>query len=682
MPQYRSTIVPLLCLAMTAQAEVTPGMKWANALKPKGHAAHTLTLSSNGATDYTVVLPMAPSTRDQKAADDLCEWLKAMTGVSFPVVKDGVETNVTGKVISIGGTRLASAAGFSDANLGTEGYAIEVKGDSLFLLGGSLRGPINAVYALLEEDLGCRWYARGTATIPRAQTLRFRPVPRRFVPVLEIRDPYYWDAFDSTWSLRNRTSAPGVAIPEAYGGNLTTIWPYMVHTFRLLVPVDRFFKDHPEYFSENDGKRNPNQLCVTHPEVLQLAIAHVKQVLKANPNGELISVSQNDGAPSCACPACKKITDAEGSPSGPLLLFVNGIADAIAHDFPNVKISTLAYLDTFMPPKTVKPRPNVVIQLCTDSHAWPEPFLAIPETKKFQTAMKGWEAIGASMHIWDYTVNFAHCLAPMPNMQVVAKDIRFFIQHNAKGVMLQGGYWGPGTSDGIMKSWVWAKQLWDPTRDTQALIRDFTRGYYGSAAEPVLEYQHLMWELWERNHKGSLKTPAGGCGYAMDLPIFTRDFLTKSGALFDRARSLATDDETRQRVDMAAMPILYVELSQNLIALIKNGKLDQPERFHALLGRFETVAKREKITHLSEGGTAVTDWLTRLRRVASEDPNASHAFSVPVGGGAVSILRTPARWKFSLDRDNAGVSNRWFASGFNDAAWTGCRTDLDTGWDN
>lgn len=615
----RVPTILLLLLASSACHAVAPHRDWSNSLKPKGNPGPMLTLVSNGKSPYSILLSGKPTPQDEKAAADSAQWLKEMTGAEFPIVREGAY-KPRGKEISIGRTHLLDKSGISDAraDLGNEGYAIAVKGSTLFLFGGKTRGVINAVYALLEEDLGCRWYARDTATIPHAPTLKFSPTPRRFVPVLEIRDPFYWDAFDGTWSLRNRTNSPSAVVPEESGGYSDYAAGMFVHTFASLVPPGRNFGEHPEYFSENDGKRNPNQLCVSNPEVLSLVISRVKEILKENPRAEFISVSQNDSFSCCACPKCKEIADREGSVSGPLLLFVNAVADAVAKDYPDVKISTLAYLDTFMPPKTIKPRPNVAIQLCTDSHAWAEPFLAIPETEKFQKAMKGWAAIGADIYVWDYTVNFSHYLAPMPNMQVVEDDIRFFFKHNAKGVMLQGNYQGPGTSDGLMKSWVWAKQLWDPTRDAKALVRDFTYGYYGAAAEPMQQYQDMLWRIWEENHKGSLAHI--GCRYPMDLPVFTREFLDRAGALFGRAKQLAAGNkETVRCVELAELPIIYVELSQMFDRFTKTNDRKEANRFKELLDRFDIVAHREKVTFLWEGAPNTDEWIAKLRQAVRSD---------------------------------------------------------------
>ena len=56
--------------------------------------------------------------------------------------------------------------------MGEEGYAIVQQGQRLFLIGGARRGPLNAVYCLLEEDLCCRWYA------PQATRVLRRPTDR------------------------------------------------------------------------------------------------------------------------------------------------------------------------------------------------------------------------------------------------------------------------------------------------------------------------------------------------------------------------------------------------------------------------------------------------------------------------------------------------------------------------
>jgi hypothetical protein len=618
--QPRTVPNSLVELVRVAPGSATPSHRqWVSSLKPTGQPGPALTLAAGGKAAYVVLLPTTPTTQEEKAAADLVQWLKGMSGTDFAIAREGAGTAPLRNAISIGRTALLEKTGLPEAglDLGNEGYAIAVDGTTLFLLGGRTRGPINAAYALLEEDLGCRWYHRDSTTLPSRPELTFRPVPRHFVPVLEIRDPYYWDAFDGTWSLRNRTNAPGASIPEEWGGNVD--YALFVHTYNTLVPPDRYFREHPEYFSELGGKRQPVQLCLSQPDVLRITIDKVREILKSRPNSEIISVSPNDGRGYCECKACKAFDDREGTRAGTLVRFVNAVADAIKKEFPRVRISTLAYLDTYMPPKSVRPHGNVAIQLCTDRHAWSRPFLTVTETESFQKAMKAWEAIGATMHIWDYTVNFSHYVAPMPNMPVVTPDMRFYIEHNARGVMLQGAYQSPGSADGPMRCWVWAKQLWDPALDTRALMRDFVYGYYGEAAEPVWQYQELLWRLWEHYHQQPGETPAenpllAGIHYTPDNPMLAGDFGLSALALFAQAEALAQDPETLRRVKLAKLPVLYVALCQGVGFLEDGGQLRPGKRMkgaaaHSLpdalyrgyLAELTATVEKEKITHFAEG---------------------------------------------------------------------------------
>jgi hypothetical protein len=149
---------------------------WVNALLPAGKPGPELTLVSGGNTDYTVVLPEQPTSQDEKAAEELTRWLREMSGVSFPLVREGGEGTLSGLKISIGRTALLGGANLAEAgqDLGDEGYAVAVNDETLFLFGGRRRGAISAVLAFLEEDLACRWYTRTENRIPYAENVARR----------------------------------------------------------------------------------------------------------------------------------------------------------------------------------------------------------------------------------------------------------------------------------------------------------------------------------------------------------------------------------------------------------------------------------------------------------------------------------------------------------------------------
>lgn len=579
-------LVTCLWLAGTApSASAKPWTEWSNALAPKGNPGPEIPLAVNGKTDYAIVLPDTPTTTEEKAAQDLARWLQEMTDAAFPVVK--APQAPTENIIGIGRVKQAVIP----AELGDEGYAIAVEGKNLYLFGGKTRGPINAVYALLEEDLGCRWYAGDEASIPHHSTVKCRPVPRQSTPAFRIRDPYYRVAFDATWSLRNRTNAPQAAVPEEWGGHVD--YALFVHTFNTLVPPEKYFADHPEYFMMDDtGKRITRQLCTTNPDVIRIAAESVLRTLKDAPASKIVSVSKNDGGGSCLCPNCKAIDDAEGTNAGSLLHMVNKVAELVEKEFPDVLISTLAYLETIDTPKTIRPRANVAIQLCTDNCMWAYPFTPARNSEPFAKAIKGWSDIGSRIHIWDYCVNFSHYTAPMPNLDVVTDNIRFFHEQHVEGVMEQGAYQSPGAERDLLRAWVLAKIMWDPSRDADALTKDFIWGYFGKAASPIAEYNDLLAET-ARQNAASLAKPQDGIRYPMDSPFLSEAFITKAVELYDEAERLADNEGTARKVRRDRLPIMYVQLCRGP-NFVGNGYAD-------LISKFEKTAREVGLTAIFEG---------------------------------------------------------------------------------
>jgi hypothetical protein len=275
------------------------------------------------------------------------------------------------------------------------------------------------------------------------------------------------------------------------------------------------------------------------------------------------------------------------------LTLVNQVAAGIAAEFPGVAIDTLAYLETIPVPKTMRPRKNVVIRLCNDSvGAWARPFTPA-EHCDVAKLVSAWSAAHDRISIWDYNVNFSHYLAPMPNLDVMAANIRFWSQHHVEGVMLQGGYQGPAERDEL-KSWVAAKLLWNPARDETALTQDFLRGHYGKAAPALEEYEALLAQM-HTDHARQMDSPAGGIRYPMDAPFLSLDFVVKATRIFTRARQLALgDDVLVRRVERAKLPLLYVKCVR--------GPEFFADDFPRVVGAFERIARRENVQFLQEGG--------------------------------------------------------------------------------
>ena len=633
-----AAIVLLLCA--TGRSQVRPHPAWRNSLKPgvtqssepssgglpsgwRGprRVGPELTLASNARTDYVILLPAEPTSQEAKAAAELAHWLQAMAVADMPIVQESPTAVSLGKVISVGRTERLAQAGVPEAGvaLEDEGYAVSAKGGDLFLFGGRRRGPLYAVFALLEEDLGCRWYAvdrwrkEQHVTVPDRPVLVFQPVLRAYVPALTLRDPYYWDAFERDWSLRNRTNSGqhSAQLPEEWGGSTDFVRGYFVHTFERLVPVEEHVGEHPEYFSEWQGVRKPferlhwpGQLCLTNREVLHIVKAKVREALRLAPQAEWISVSENDGRTGyCTCARCKSINDASGATSATLVRFVNAVGQALAGEFPDARATTLAYGHAYTPPRGMRVRQNVLIRFCTDQHAWRRPYRFITESENVTAAMTGWAGLGAKLTIWDYTADFGNYLQPRPNIAVAAENIRTYVRNNAVGVMLQGNYQSSGSSRVKLKCWVWSKLLWDPSLNVESLIRDFTYGYFGAAAEPMQRYNVLLWDAWERMHDG----PTDNDGDPIDHAL-----VRQAAGIIAEAEKLADSDALGRRIRREKLGILHARLQ------LGPTSEEDVAAYLAEVEEIESLVQEFRVSHMRERPRDVAERLLRWRARAGQ----------------------------------------------------------------
>lgn len=522
------------------------------ALATSGRAEFSL--ARNGQPTAVICLSDSASEPEKQAAAELKAVLKEITGADYEV-RTGNE-NIPQAAVIVGRGRTAEGI-FPEvpfAQLGAEELVIKTKDQRLLLAGGAPRGTLYAVSRFLEGECGVRWWTPWASHIPKKSELSVRDLDLREKPAFELREPFWYPAFNAEWAVRNRSNGQSANIPEGKGGCIR--YKGFVHTFYPLVPPEEHFASHPEWFSLLKGKRTTDraQLCLTNPKLRDFVVERVKQWIRESPNASIISVSQNDWYGACECENCKALDEAEGSHSGTMLAFVNYIAEKIEKDFPQVAIDTLAYQYTRKPPKTLRPRPNVIVRLCSIECNFREP-LAHPSNASFADDIRGWSKISNRLYIWDYTTDFAHYVQPHPNWYTLGANVRFFRDHSVKGLFEQGAYQSHGSEMSELRGWVLAKLLWNPDQDERALIREFVEGYYGpKAAPPILAYLKLMHEA-SAGHNLT-------CYSGTDAPFLRFKTLAQAEELWTKAEESSKETEFLPRIRLARLPLRYVWLSR------------------------------------------------------------------------------------------------------------------------
>lgn len=580
---------------------------------PATWSAGAVTLSENGQAKAVIVIAADAPAPERHAAAELAGFLAQITGAQFPIAG---EPNQAGVNVFVGPQAAKVAQNdFSADGLGEDGIVIRTVPNGLILAGGRPRGTLYAVYTFLEDHLGCRWWSSTESTIPSKATIVLNDIDIRYVPVLEYREPYWFDALDGDWSVRNKCNGNGNRIDVERGGKHK--YEGFVHTFYPLIPPEKYFADHPEWFSEIDGKRTTEraQLCLTNEEMRAELVKNLKERLRRNPEATIASVSQNDWYGNCQCAKCKAVEDEEGSPAGPMLRFVNAVAADIEQEFPKVAISTLAYQYTRKPPRLVKPRPNVIVQLCSIECSFSKP-LADERNKPFRDDIIGWSQICNRLYIWDYTTNFRHHIMPHPNLRVLGPNVKFFVDHNVKGIFEQGAYTTNGAEMAELRAWVLAKLLWDPTRSGDQLVDEFVEGYYGPAAPYIKKYLAVMHDAVEQTGDWL------GCFEKHTAAYLNFETLTKSRIYLLAAEEQVKDNpELQFRVQVAQLPVMYSFMMRwsemREAAKAANAEWPMPESIRSAYDRFMEIARKKNVTRLNEwqeGFGALEDAMARAQQ--------------------------------------------------------------------
>ena len=475
-----------------------------------------------------------------------------------------------------------------DAKAGADEFRIKASEGGVAITGGK-RGVLYGVYEVLERFGGCGWFSSMCEVVPKRDVLA---MPDDFDfedrPVFDQRYAYWYD------SGRNPEFAAKLRITnpkqdERFGGYDFRFDKKLAksHTFKWLVPADRYFKDHPEYFSLYRGKRDPDkQLCLTNPDVFRIVTEKTLNRIRASyPGVKMYGISQNDARPfPCECEACRAIDEREGSPSGSMIWFVNKVAEAVEREFPDVTIETLAYTYTRVPPRTLKVRKNVMPCLCTIECDMAKPFdvSTCDEDVAFVTNLVRWGEISPRVMIWDYVTDFIDFCFTFPNVESLQRNLAFLSENGVRQYFGHGDNLGPHGDFAELKAYLMGKWMWNPKADRETLLRTFFEGYYGKAAAPHVRqyYDELHAFEWTSSTQG-LSCYASCC--SADIPD---SFFPHARELWQRAKVAVRDDPQRlKNVSWGAFSVDYTEVMRYLGSAdgypynLKRGFAADPKRF-------------------------------------------------------------------------------------------------------
>jgi hypothetical protein len=512
------------------------------------------------------------------------KYFSQITGAQLPVK---TETEVTAKTpqILIGtGQRVKVLLPQQNWNaLGKDGILIKTVGNNLILTGTRPRGALYAVFQFLEDVAGCHWWTPTENTISHKSTFTINSQNIIYTPPFSFRE-HLSNATNnnSEFATILRENGHHQRQDENWGGHYSILG--FVHTFSKLLPPEKYFKEHPEWYTDPDNHFLPctanskmpaaqqTQLCFNAPGVEEELTKQALALIKENPDAGYISISQNDNKDGyCRCPECMKLIEAEGSPAAPLLKFVNAVAEKIHQQYPDFIVETLAYHYSEKPPKTIRPGHNVLIRMAPISADFSQP-MDSDQNADVRDNLLAWAKISPQIFIWNYVTDFRDCIMPHPNLKNIGADLRFFAAHHVTGVFEQGDAYTNGVGDFVpLRNWLIGKLMWNPNLDQTQLEDEFLRGYYGDAAPFLRQYLDLIQNSFLKQNK-KLST------FNTDYSFLTLDVMNNTTRLFQQAAAAVQSDKVlSERVRRERLSLDYSWLKR--YAFLKTQSLLKQQDF-------------------------------------------------------------------------------------------------------
>src|SRR5579862_5885241 len=268
--------------------------------------ADGLLLTDHGHSKYSIVVAPNASATVKHAAQELADDLKQISGAALPVISQ----RPNGPAIYVGVNPFLPA-GLKKAQLDTlseEGFVVRTARRNVYLAGHDDRGTLYAVYSFLEDHLGARWYAPDATVLPPQDVVRIPPLNEKQMPAFSYRNTDEMVVFgQAQWDAHLKLN--GVNVPDQPDlGGINRLFNG-AENFYDLVPPNRYFADHPDYYSLVGGARKSSpdsQLCLSSPGVFKIVVDALVAEAKANPKLLTLGLSPNDAQNgNCECEACR-----------------------------------------------------------------------------------------------------------------------------------------------------------------------------------------------------------------------------------------------------------------------------------------------------------------------------------------------------------------------------------------
>lgn len=549
-------------------------------------------LLSDGQSSYKIVIPDDADVNEQAAAVELEYFFALATGFSLPIITDNsVEFSESNTHISVGETSLKRNAQISAdmKALGEDGFIIKRKGSTVFLLGGSSFGTVNAVYDFLKYTIEYEAFADDEFHYKKCVELKLPDFDLSDKPDIRTRSPgFYKITQDRAFARRMRVNT--------YKDH----WGLWGHTHFKILGVDDTMKEgHPDWFNyDPEENLNAKQLCYTQRGTDELTgnslpgsmryeyVKNLKVIVEANLDKRYFMLGQQDYSTYCHCDACLKSNltyggsadESGGGPAATMMRFVNAVAKEMnewlreTHPTTDISFATFAYHKTEIPPvkvendvtipyhPAVKAEKNVAIMIAPLDADYNHSIVDEQYNPRYAAAFGGWPAVAEKIVVWNYCTFFSNYFINFNNFTTMQQNYRYFSESGVDFLFDQSAVDDTHTSAfAELRMYIQSNLMWDTSLSLTELTRKFIKQYYKQAAPYVQEYYDLIFTRYaifdaQKKDTGTeqqLFVYLNRSPHLLSKELWPKNLLEQCVKLFDEAIKLVekeTDSVLREKL--------------------------------------------------------------------------------------------------------------------------------------
>lgn len=527
----------------------------------------------------------------KKAEADLTSFLTMISGEKWTAVPEKNLKKSGEKVIYLGDTAFARSKNIKTSDFADEEWCIRSFSDGMVITGGNPIGTFYGACDLLNK-IGVRFLTPDETYVPQIKNFKLPDLNIRKKPSFESRLIYdsmpntlysnklpknEWEKYFTHRLRTGNNGSQSHRLPAPYVGEyMRRTVGSISHTYVYYVNFKDYFDKHPEYYTmDQNGKRVKSQLCFSNKKVWEVMLKNLRKYIKRDriksvhglgvhsyvldKAPTVYMISQMDGSNDlCFCPECKKIAEVDGD-AGLQLRCLNYVAKEIAKEYPDIKIATLAYCSTDTVPKITKPEKNIIFQFC-DLYVSSDCYRPINSKYNAQQQKKldEWLKFApGQIAIYDYWNMGGKNYFNPPRQEVcidgIIGDLKYYHKNNIKLFFTEGERDFTVLQPFFeMHYYVAAALLMDINADTEKLMDEYVRHYYGEKAYPIVK------SYLQTIRKGVAEHPSRQATMLVNRWNFcTPEFLYNSYMQLKKAEKLSDGTRYQKRIQELIMPILW-----------------------------------------------------------------------------------------------------------------------------